>query len=82
MNAAFPNFVVHMYVPTSDGKPGAGFEKAGFRFWFQKTQVPGSGFGFSKLYKFGKFRLKNWHFLPNHQIGAIYFPKIWELQTF
>ena len=79
MNAAFPNFVVHMYVPTSDGKPGAGFEKAGFRFWFQKTQVPGSGFG---LYKFGKFRLKNWHFLPNHQIGAIYFPKIWELQTF
>ena len=32
MNAAFPNFVVHMYVPTSDGKPGAGFEKAGFRF--------------------------------------------------
>ena len=46
-------------------------------FDLKKTQVPGSGFEFSKLYKFGKFRLKNWHFLPNHQIDAIHFPKIW-----
>ena len=31
---------------TSVGKPGPGFEKVGFGFSFQKTRVPGSGFGF------------------------------------
>ena len=36
-----------------------GFEKAGFGFFILKTRVPGSGFGFSKMYQIDDFWLKN-----------------------
>ena len=42
----------------------SGFEKAGFGFFILKTRVPGSGFGFSKMYQIGNFWPKN------RQIGA------------
>ena len=45
---------------SSDGKPGPGFEKAGFDF--QKPGYPGRVFGFSKMYKIGNFWMKK---LPN-----------------
>ena len=39
-------------------KPGVGFWKTGTRVLFSKTRVPGSGFGFSKMYQIDEFWLK------------------------
>lgn len=58
--------VVIVYCTISVRKPGVGFWKTGTRVLFSKTRVPGSGFGFSKMYKIDEFWLKN------RQIGAFW----------
>ena len=55
---------ISVVILNSVGKPGPGFEKVGFGFCFLKTRVPGSGFGFSKMYQIGDF----WP--ENRQIGV------------
>ena len=49
----------HGIMGVSVRKPGVGFQKTGTRVLFSKTRVPGSGFGFSKMYQIGNFWPKN-----------------------